>query len=84
MSHRSGLGVTLALAKTWYLELLCSLVAIGCLGAIVVLLLVHQNKVIPKRVEILSINSLISIVSALYRASLLMPIAEGKSILHRY
>ncbi|KAH0428466.1 hypothetical protein CcaCcLH18_09024 [Colletotrichum camelliae] len=71
--HRSPLS----LWKTWYLEIMSSLLAFSCLLAIVIILFIYQGQPLPKWPEYLSINSLMAIFTAVFKASLIMPVAEG-------
>lgn len=63
--------------RIWFLEILSILFALGCLIAIVIVLIVHQNNPLPSRPELLSINSLISVFTTFFKAALIMPVAEG-------
>ncbi|KAF6832742.1 hypothetical protein CPLU01_05976 [Colletotrichum plurivorum] len=63
--------------QTWWLEILSSLLALSCLVAMITILGIHQGQLLPKWPDIISINSLISILTAVFKASLIMPIAEG-------
>lgn len=63
--------------RIWFLETLSILLALGCLIAIVVVLIVHQNNPLPSRPKLLSINSLISVFTTFFKAALIMPVAEG-------
>ncbi|KAH0424822.1 hypothetical protein CcaCcLH18_11320 [Colletotrichum camelliae] len=61
----------------WWLEILSSLLAFACLGAIIVILLLHQGKTLPDWPKFISVNSLVSIFTAVFKGSLIMPVAEG-------
>ncbi|KAI5457931.1 hypothetical protein BGZ63DRAFT_392189 [Mariannaea sp. PMI_226] len=63
--------------EVWWLELTSTLLALSCLMAVVAILKIYQNKPLPDWPEMLSINSVISIFSAFFKAALIMPIAEG-------
>lgn len=63
--------------RIWFLEMLSILLALGCLIAIVIVLIVHQNNPLPSRPKLLSINSLISVFTTFFKAALIMPVAEG-------
>ncbi|KAH9234134.1 hypothetical protein K456DRAFT_1817095, partial [Colletotrichum gloeosporioides 23] len=63
--------------QTWLLEILSSLLALSCLIAMITILAIHQRQPLPKWPDLISINSLISIFTAVFKASLIMPIAEG-------
>lgn len=64
--------------QTWWLEILSSLLVLSRLIAMITILAIHQGQLLPKWPDIISINSLISILTAVFKASLIMPIAEGK------
>ncbi|KAF6840995.1 hypothetical protein CMUS01_03715 [Colletotrichum musicola] len=66
--------------QTWWLEILSSLLALSCLVAMITILGIHQGQPLPKWPDIISINSLISILTAVFKASLIMPIAEGYAV----
>ncbi|OBR10854.1 Carboxylic ester hydrolase [Colletotrichum higginsianum IMI 349063] len=61
----------------WWLETLSSLLALGCIIAIVVILSLHQGKPLPDWPALISVNSLTAIFTAVFKASLILPIAEG-------
>lgn len=60
----------------WWMKILSSLLALACLGAIIVILLLHQGKPLPDWPKFISVNSLVSIFTAVFKASLIMPVAE--------
>lgn len=72
--HRSPV----LLWRTWYLEIMSSLLALSCLLVIVIILSIYQGQPLPKWPKYLSINSLMAIFTAVFKASLIMPVAEGK------
>lgn len=47
-------------------------------AAIVTTLSVHQNRPLPQWPSMISINSLISVFTAILKAALILPVAEGK------
>lgn len=70
--------------RIWWLEVLSSLLALSCLIAMVSILAIHQGEPLPNWPDLISVNSLISIFTAVFKASLIMPIAEGKKNLSRW
>ncbi|KXH65228.1 hypothetical protein CNYM01_13633 [Colletotrichum nymphaeae SA-01] len=63
--------------KTWWMEILSSLLAIGCLIAIVIILAFHDGKPLPHWPDLISINTMVAVFTAIFKASLMMPVAEG-------
>ncbi|KAH8421576.1 metallopeptidase [Colletotrichum scovillei] len=63
--------------QIWRLEILSSLLALGCVLAIIIILALHQSKPLPKWLGVMSVNTLIATFNAVYKASLIMPVAEG-------
>ncbi len=61
----------------WLPEVLSSLIAAIALMAIIVTLAVHQGKPLPQWPHSISINALIAVFTVIFKASLLMPVAEG-------
>ena len=61
----------------WAWEILSCVLATTCLIAIVATLAVHQDHPLPQWPNYISINSLIAIMTAIMKASLMVPIAEG-------
>ncbi|KAK2015112.1 hypothetical protein LZ32DRAFT_646084 [Colletotrichum eremochloae] len=61
----------------WWMEIFSSVLALGCIIVIVVILSIHQGKPLPSWPRLISINSLISIFTAVFKASLTLPVAEG-------
>lgn len=66
------------LDRPWLLEVTSLLVAWVALTAIIVTLAVHQGRPLPQWPQLISINSLIAIFTAILKASLIMPVAEGE------
>ena len=64
----------------WLPEILSSLIATLALVAIIIILAVHQGKPLPEWPHSISINALIAIFTVVFKASLLMPVAEGISL----
>lgn len=62
---------------TWWTEICSSLLALGCILAIVVVLVVHQGRPLPGWPSLISINSLIAVFTAVFKAALIFPVAEG-------
>lgn len=63
--------------RIWHLEALSSLLALACLVAMAVILAIYQRKPLPEWPDLISINTLIAVFTAVFRASLILPIAEG-------
>jgi len=61
----------------WVWEVLSCVLATICLVAIVAILAVHQDRPLPQWPNYISINSLIAIMTAIMKASLMVPVAEG-------
>ncbi|KAJ9611536.1 hypothetical protein H2200_004720 [Cladophialophora chaetospira] len=53
--------------------------ALAALAAIVITLALHEGKTLPKWPSMISINSLIAVFTAILKAAMLLPIAEGLS-----
>ncbi|KAF6810807.1 hypothetical protein CPLU01_15228 [Colletotrichum plurivorum] len=62
--------------RIWHLEALSSLLALSCLVAMAVILAIYQCKPLPAWPDLISINTLIAVFTAVFRASLILPIAE--------
>ncbi|KAK1446639.1 hypothetical protein CCUS01_12272 [Colletotrichum cuscutae] len=63
--------------QIWRLEILSSLLALGCVLAIIIILALHQSKPLPKWPGVMSVNTLVATFTAVYKASLIIPVAEG-------
>ncbi|KAF6808051.1 hypothetical protein CMUS01_13976 [Colletotrichum musicola] len=63
--------------RIWHLEALSSLLALSCLVAMAVILAIYQRKPLPEWPDVISINTLIAVFTAVFSASLILPIAEG-------
>ena len=61
----------------WALEIFCCIFALLNLVAIIIVLVAQQNKPIPQWPGLISINSLISVFTALMKAAMMVPVAEG-------
>jgi len=61
----------------WIMEILSFVLAIIALAAIYITLAVHNERPMPQWPKLISINALISIFTAILKASLMMPVAEG-------
>jgi hypothetical protein len=72
ISHRSH-----KFTDQWIWELLSCCVALLCLLAIITVLAIHRDRPLPQWPRMISINSLIAIFTALMKAALIFPIAEG-------
>lgn len=62
----------------WRWELLSLLISVGSFIAIVIILHLHQDKTLSSWNLPISLNALIAILSAVFKASLALPISEGK------
>ena len=62
----------------WFFEEASCVVAVIALAAIVITLAIHQGRPLPQWPHLISINSLIAFFTAVVKATLLMPAAEGK------
>lgn len=65
--------------SVWLWEALSIAVAVLTLAAIIVALLVHKGRPLPSWPSRITINTLISVLTAIFKASLMVPIAEGIS-----
>jgi hypothetical protein len=61
----------------WVLELLSCGMAVACFVAIVVILAVYQDRPLPNSPDAISINSWISVFTAVMKAAIMLPVAEG-------
>ena len=61
----------------WVLEIISCCVAGAAFVAVIVTLALHHDRPIPQWPGLISINSLISVFTAIMKASLLLPVAEG-------
>lgn len=61
----------------WVQEVASCFFAMLALAAIIITLAVHSGKPIPEWPRLISINSLIAIFSALFRAGIVYPVSEG-------
>ncbi len=69
-----------SLSRTaWLTEILSCVLALAALAAIVITLATHQDRTLPRWPSLISINSLIAIFTAIFKAAMLLPIAEGLS-----
>lgn len=66
--------------SAWTKELLSSLLALGCIISIAVVLFIYQEKPLPKWPRLISINTLVAVFTAVFKASLVFPIAEGEHL----
>ncbi|KAI0096754.1 hypothetical protein GGR51DRAFT_578655 [Nemania sp. FL0031] len=74
--HYGNSNITHALLAVWYLEILSSLLALACLAIIVTIIAAHQDKPLPEWPQLITINGLISVFGAIFKASLVMPVSE--------
>jgi hypothetical protein len=63
----------------WSIEIVSLVLALVAFVAIIITLFVHQNRPLPHWPSLISINTLIAIFTAIMRASMLLPVAEGIS-----
>jgi hypothetical protein len=68
-----------SLGRLWLVELTSLILAVIAFAAIIITLMLHQDRPIPKWPSLISINTLVSIFTAILKASMLLPIAEGVS-----
>jgi hypothetical protein len=67
----------LLLSYAWFAEITSLLLASIALAAIVITLAIHQGRPIPQWSQLISINSLIAIFTAVLKTATIMPVAEG-------
>lgn len=63
--------------RLWIWELLSITVAVLALVAIVITLALHKDRPLPKWPSAITINALVAVFTAVFKACLMMPIAEG-------
>jgi hypothetical protein len=68
-----------SLGRIWLVELTSLILAFVAFATIIVTLIIHQDRPLPKWPSLISINTLIAIFTAIMKASMLLPIAEGVS-----
>ncbi|KAL8775456.1 MAG: hypothetical protein Q9194_003752 [Teloschistes cf. exilis] len=73
-----------AVNHPWLLEILSSFIAALALLATIVTLADHERKPLPQWPHLISINALIAIFTTIFKASLLMPVAEGVNFSYVY
>ena len=64
--------------RSWLPEVVSLLLACVAFTAIVVTLAIHQGRPLPQWPGLISINALIAIFTAIFKAALVMPVAEGE------
>lgn len=69
---------TFSVLRYWWVEVVSCVLALIALVAIVATVGVYNGRPLPNWPHPISINSMISIFTAIFRAALVMPIAEGK------
>lgn len=62
--------------RLWLWEILSIAVAALCLAAIVITLVLRRDRPLPKLPSAITINALIAVFTAIFKACLMMPIAE--------
>ena len=68
----------------WTIELLSVLLAGIALAAIVITLLVHEDKPQPQWPKVISINTLVAIFTAILKAALMVSVAEGRPCTNQF
>lgn len=63
-------------ADQWAFEIINCVLALCCLVSIVVILTIHRNRPLPQWPLNISINSLVSVFTAIIKASLLVPVEQ--------
>lgn len=63
--------------RLWLWETLSITIAALALAAIVITLVLHRDRPLPKWPSAITINALIAVFTAVFKACLMMPIAEG-------
>lgn len=61
----------------WVIEISSFFLAVLALAAIFITLAIHSDRPMPQWPKLISINSLIAIFTAVLKAALMMPVAEG-------
>ncbi|KAL0765067.1 hypothetical protein CaCOL14_012326 [Colletotrichum acutatum] len=74
----SGLSVEW-IWSVWWVEMFSSVLALECISAIVIILSVYRGQPLPNWPKLISINSFIAVFTAVFKAALILPVAEGKS-----
>jgi len=69
--------------ENWAIEILSPIVACVALATIFITLALHRNKPLPKWPNSMSVNSLISVFTAIMKAALMLPVAEGTTYIRR-
>lgn len=77
--ERQERSVAASIYRVWLWEILSTLLSIGSLIAIVAILASRDGRPMPEWPRLVTVNSLISFFTVIFKASLLMPIAEGKN-----
>jgi hypothetical protein len=65
------------LVYQWIWEISSCFIAVLCLISIAVILAIHRDQPLPRWPKMISINSLIAIFTALMRAAIIFPVAQG-------
>ena len=68
-----------SLSRVWLVELASLTLAYIAFGAIIITLWMHQDLPLPKWPSLISINTLVAVFTAILKASMMLPIAEGVS-----
>lgn len=76
---RTGPGVRSWTDRFWLMEMLSCLIAIAAFAAIVITLVIHQDRPLPQWPHLITINTLIALFTSILKASMIMPVAEGIS-----
>ncbi|KAK1715508.1 uncharacterized protein BDZ83DRAFT_588081 [Colletotrichum acutatum] len=72
----SGLSVEW-IWSVWWVEMFSSVLALECISAIVIILSVYRGQPLPNWPKLISINSFIAVFTAVFKAALILPVAEG-------
>lgn len=62
----------------WVWEILACVLAVACLVAIIIILALRQNHPVPNWPNMISINSWVSIFTAIMKAAIMLPVGEGE------
>lgn len=64
--------------QTWTLEALSCSLSAGALVTVIAVLIAYDGQPIPQWPHYITLNSLIAVFTAIFKASMMMPVAEGK------
>ncbi|KAK1672153.1 hypothetical protein BDP55DRAFT_771132 [Colletotrichum godetiae] len=63
--------------SVWWVEMFSSVLALECISAIMIILSIYRGQPLPHWPKLISINSLIAVFTAVFKAALILPVAEG-------